>query len=89
MQVPERLTEEALLQMIAAKIAEIVQQGPEPFYQLMYRLDIAERKLGAVTGTEDVAMKVARLIYERQLAKVAARKQHRQQADDSDPELRW
>lgn len=87
--VPATITEEELLQMIAQKIAEVVQQGQEPFYRLMYRLDISEKKVGAVTGTDDVAMKVARLVYERQQAKAIARQHFRQQADDTDPELRW
>ncbi|GAA4464411.1 hypothetical protein GCM10023093_14670 [Nemorincola caseinilytica] len=89
MTVPVTLTEDELLQRIAGKIAEVVQQGQEPFYRLMYRLDIPEKKLNAVAGTDDVAMKVARLVYERQRAKVLTRMHFRQQADDSDPELRW
>lgn len=90
MQVPDTITEEELLRLLTDKVANVIQQGQEPFYRWMYRLDISERKINALTGTDDVAAKVARLIFERQLAKAQTRRQFRQNAaDNADDDLKW
>lgn len=89
LQLPEGVSEEELLRLLAEKVALVVQEGQEAFYRLMYRLDINERALNRVAGTKDVAAKVARLIYERQLAKAQARRAYKQERDESDPELKW
>lgn len=83
------VSEEALLQMLAQKITEILQQGPEAFFQLMYRLDISEKKLNAVIGEVDAAERIARLVYDRQLGKIQSRQTNRQHPDNIDPDLEW
>jgi hypothetical protein len=88
-QVPQKVSEEELLGLLAEKVAKVVQEGQDAFYSLMYRLDISERQLNRVAGTNDVAWKVARLIYERQLEKARSRVVNRQQRQDDDPELKW
>ena len=85
----DMISEEALLQMLAQKITEILQQGPEAFFQLMYRLDISEKKLNAVVGSEDAARQIARLVYDRQLGKIKSRHDHRQTPGNIDPDLEW
>src|SRR5689334_14535498 len=72
------ISEEVLLQMLAQKITEILQQGPEAFFQLMYRLDISEKRLNEVIGSENAAEKIARLVYDRQLGKIQSRHANRQ-----------
>jgi hypothetical protein len=88
-QVPEFLTEEAILNMLTMRIADIIKQGPDTFYQLMYRLDISERKLHEISAREDAAAQIARLVYDRQLEKIKSRLQHRQSRSDNDPDLAW
>ena len=83
------ISEEVLLQMLAQKITEILQQGPEAFFQLMYRLDISERKLNEVIGNDDAAEKIARLVYDRQLGKIQSRHANRQNPGNIDPDLEW
>ncbi len=48
LKLPETLSEEALLQLLADRIVTIMERGAETFYQLMYRLDVPEKKLNAV-----------------------------------------
>lgn len=88
-QVPQKMSEEELLRLLAEQVAKVVQEGQDAFYSLMYRLDISERQLNKVAGTDDVATKVAKLIYERQLEKARSRMVNRQQREDDDPELKW
>lgn len=83
------ISEEALLQMLAQKITDILQQGPEAFFQLMYRLDISEKKLNAVIGETNAAERIARLVYDRQLDKTQSRQTNRQTRDNIDPDLEW
>jgi hypothetical protein len=89
LQIPETLSEEAILKLLADRVVLILERGPETFYRLMYRLDISEKKLTAILGDEDVADKIARLIYDRQLQKIKSRMEHKSQITDSDPELKW
>jgi hypothetical protein len=91
LQLPDTLTEEEILKLLAEKIVPIIQKGPDAFYQLMYRLDISEKKLMAILHEKDVADKIARLIYDRQLQKIRSRQAHRNQQhnDITDPDLKW
>lgn len=88
-QLPETLTEEALLLLLADRIVTILERGAETFYQLMYRLDIPEKKLNAVLGDDNVPEQIARLIYDRQLQKIKSRQENRMKRDTSDPEMSW
>ncbi len=89
LQLPDTLSEEAILQLLADRIVTIIERGSETFFQLMYRLDISEKKLNAVLQEEDVPMKIARLIYDRQLQKIVSRHENRMQQQNDDPELKW
>lgn len=84
----ENISKEHIIQMLALRLTQILDQGPERFYQLMYRLDISEQKLNAVLQEPDVAIQIATLIYERQLQKIISRHQYPKD-QDIDPELRW
>ncbi len=86
---PDTLSEEAILKLLADRIVTILERGPETFFQLMYRLDISEKKLNAVMQDEDVAAKIARLIYDRQLQKIQSRVANRKTSENDDPELKW
>ena len=89
LRLPDTLSEEAILQLLADRIVTILERGPETFFQLMYRLDISEKKLNAVMLEEDVAAKIARLIYDRQLQKIQSRLANKKTNESDDPELKW
>ena len=86
---PDTLSEEELLKRLADRIVTILERGPETFFQLMYRLDISEKKLNMVLQEDDVAARIARLIYDRQLQKIHSRLTNRMNVQNDDPELKW
>lgn len=85
----ETLSEEAIIEQLALQIAAVVQQGPETFFQLMYRLDVPERKLNEILISADNQYKIARLVYERQLQKIRSRTLNKSNNGPADPELEW
>ncbi len=89
LQLPDTLSEETILRLLAERIVVILERGAETFFQLMYRLDISEKKLNAVLQEDDVPMKIARLIYDRQLQKIKSRHENRMKSSSDDPELKW
>lgn len=89
LQLPDTLSEETILRLLAERIVVILERGAETFFQLMYRLDISEKKLNAVLQEDDVPMKIARLIYDRQLQKIRSRHENRMKTSNDDPELKW
>ncbi len=86
---PDTLSEEAILKLLADQVVTVLERGPETFFQLMYRLDISEKKLNAILLEDDVAMKIARLIYDRQLQKIQSRMAHRKTHESGDADLKW
>lgn len=86
---PGLLTEEALLQLLANRIVTIMERGSEQFFQLMYRLDISEKKVNAAIAGDNVPQQLARLIYDRQLQKIQSRLNNTPGVKDIDPELEW
>lgn len=90
LQLPNTISEATILQKLAERVAVWVGQGAEAFYQMMYRLDISERKLNAAMGTPDVADQIARLIYDRQLQKVRSRALYKGGSGAvEDEDLKW
>ncbi len=89
LRLPDMLSEEAILKLLADRIVTLLERGPEEFFQLMYRLDISEKKLNSVMQEDDVAVKIARLIYDRQLQKIRSRQENRMKKESDDPELKW
>lgn len=90
LQLPESLSEEAILAHLANRIVSLIESGPEAFFQLMYRLDISEKKLNGVLEEDDVAHKIARLVYDRQLQKIHSRQLFRDtNPAKEDEDLSW
>ena len=89
LQLPDLVSEEEILKQLAARVTVLIEQGAETFFQLMYRLDISEKKLNGVMDEEHVAENIARLIYDRQLQKIESRKLFSSQTEIVDPELKW
>ena len=86
---PDQLSEEAIMKMLEARVVKLIEEGPETFIPMMYRLDISEKKLHGVLNENDVANKIARLIYDRQVQKMESRKKYSAQAANEDPDLKW
>jgi len=89
LQLPDIVSEEAILEQLERKVMELADKNPERFFQLMYRLDVSEQKVKAVLFEQDAAMQIAKLIYKRQLQKIEARKMFATEKKDIDEELQW
>lgn len=66
---PDSISEEELLDMLAAHIDYMIENRMETLLSLMYRLDIAEHKVNfalSPLSPEAPAMALARLVLERQ-----------------------
>lgn len=85
----QEFSEEDIIQMLSERVIQYLNKGPEAFFQLMYRLDIPETKLVAILHTDNAALEVARLIYNRQLQKIKSRASFKKTDEESDPELKW
>ena len=83
------LSEEAIVNALADRLAQIIEQGPDAFYRLMYRLDVSEKKIRAITGSDDVARKVARFVYDRQVQKVQSRRDNTPPRPMGDDDMTW
>ncbi len=88
-EMPQLISEATILKMLADRVVFLIDQGTEQFFQLMYRLDISEKKLHGVMHEADFAEQIARLIYDRQLQKVITRHQYKSQDAGVDPDLKW
>ena len=83
------ISKEEILNQLEVLVSAYLTQQPERFFQLMYRLDIAEPKLKeALTDPTEGVSKVANLIYERQLAKIRSRAKFSGKKM-SDNDLQW
>jgi len=83
------ISKEAIIAQLEARVAALLVRQPEQFFQLMYRLDIAEDKVeAALTNQTNGMMNIALLIYERQLQKIISRKEHPTPPPE-DADLTW
>ena len=86
---PETVDEEMLLKVLEQKVVEWIQSGAEEFFQMLYRLDISEKKIKEVLHHEDIAKQIAKLIYERQIQKYNSRLHNKTTTEEQDKELLW
>ncbi len=89
LQLPDVVSEETILKHLEQKILELADRNPEAFFQLMYRLDVAEQKVKSVLFEPDAGMQIAKLVYKRQLQKIEVRKLFRAKDDVADDDLKW
>ncbi len=82
------VSEQEILDKLALQIASIAEKGADAFFQLMYRLDIPEKQLINTIYDKDVAMKVAKLVYTRQLQKIRSRQHYKSKPTD-DKDITW
>jgi hypothetical protein len=89
LQLPATVSKDIILKMLAQRAMQLLDRNAESFFQLMYRLDISERKLHAVLYAEDTPIHIAELIYDRQLQKIASRHTNKPPKATEDSELSW
>lgn len=90
LELPEIISEQEILNRLTARISTLLQGNAETFFQLMYKLDIPEKKLNQVLHNEEAPVLIAKLIYDRQLQKIESRRQHKGGTGTADdPELQW
>ncbi len=68
--------EEVLVQILAARIGELLEQQPEQLMSLLYRLDVLEEKIRPVMrpdAPEPANIGLARLVIERQKQRIATK----------------
>lgn len=89
LQAPELIPEEEIIEQLGKRVAVLLKYGHGSFFQLMYRLDVSEKDLSAVIDDIDAPLKIARLIYMRQLQKIKSRQVHKPGKPDIDKDLQW
>jgi hypothetical protein len=82
------VSEQEILNKLALQIGHIAAQGPDTFFQLMYRLDIPEKQLVSAMHDKQVALEIARLVYNRQLQKIRSREYYKNKPD-APSDLSW
>lgn len=84
----EFLTKEEIHLLLEQRISVLLERNAEDFFQLMYRIDIAEDKLQTILHSADAVTELAKLIYERQMQKIISRQQF-SKPPDTDNDLKW
>ena len=71
LEVQDNLDEQQLLQIIEARVVELLQTNPELLMSYLYRLDVLEKDINTMLqcGSDQIASGFARLIYERQMVR--------------------
>jgi hypothetical protein len=84
----ELVSKEQIIGALALKIERLIAGNPDQLFSLLYRLDISEHKIKqAMNANGPVALKIAELVYERQLEKIISRRRFGQERPDGD--LAW
>jgi hypothetical protein len=81
-----------LRQQLQAAISEMISANFQQLVNLLYRVDVNERKLKYLLQEnvgEDAAAIIAGLIIDRQLEKIASRRQFKNDGPVEDDEERW
>ena len=88
--VPPQASFEALQEILAEKIRELMEKDPGKLIWLLYRLDISEDKVRELLARKegDSAPALAQLMIERQWQKTASRNRFKKDPDISEEE-RW
>jgi len=91
LEMPETYSEEEILLGLEKRLGQLLERNPEEFFQLMYRIDIPERKMHEVLQQQDALAALAVLVYQRQLQKIRSRLKYKSyfENNDADSELKW
>jgi hypothetical protein len=80
-------SEEAFIELIAQRVAELMESNMELFINHLYRMDVDEKKVNQILlhseyADESVYKIFARLIYQRQKERLETRKKYKRDPDD-------
>jgi hypothetical protein len=73
----ESITEAELIEILSARIADMLEKQPEQLMSLLYRLDVLEEKILPVmhpAAPEPTNVGLARLVVERQKQRIATKR---------------
>lgn len=75
----EPADEAAMLDLIAARVSELIADEPDLLFSYMYRLDIDQDKIeeALIPGNQTVEMQLARLILTRQKQRLATKARYK------------
>lgn len=85
-------SEEELLAMLAARIAELLETQPEYLFSMLYRLDVLEKKIKPVmdpAAPEPANWGLARLVLERQKQRIATKRSIKTQPLEDMDDWAW
>ena len=86
------MTEEALLQALADRVYQLIEENLEQLFSILYRLDVNERKVHlALKENNDIPanIEIARLIVARQKEKAKTRMQYSSEEVDDEEATPW
>lgn len=81
----------SLQQQLARYISDLIVNDQHTLIYLLYRVDLSEKKIKTLLQQqhEDAALLIAELIIERQLQKIALRKQFKQNDQHIPDDEKW
>jgi len=86
---PAVVSKEAILEALEWRISQLLKQNSSKFFQLMYRLDVSEKRLSrALADRENGVKNVAVLVFDRQIQKIHSRRRFPPKSSE-DEELSW
>jgi beta-phosphoglucomutase-like phosphatase (HAD superfamily) len=90
-EIPQTVDEKDVLLLLEKRISILIEKNAEEFFQLMYRLDISEKRLADVMREQDAIAGIAKLVYSRQLEKIQSRMKYKALFDEGkeDEDLKW
>ncbi len=82
----ENQTDEVMLDLIEARVTELLTLNPELLFSYLYRLDIDEHKIkAALNAQKDLPnQSIAKLILQRQKLRIKYKKEFKQEAIDDE-----
>lgn len=92
LQLLPKLTDEELIQTLAAHLNELIQHDFRQLVRMLYRLDVSEPKLKQLLKEHpdaDAGKLIAQLIVERQAQKQKSRQQYRQRDEHIPDDEKW
>ncbi len=88
----EKVSAAGIENLLAEKINDLIQNDFESLINLLYRIDVSEKKLKQLLSenrSEDAGKIIAQLIIERQSEKIRSRQKNRDQDNIIDENERW
>lgn len=83
------VSKKQILAALAFRISRLIEGNPDQLFSLLYRLDVSEKKIKeALQAGDEIPLRLANLVYDRQLEKAAWR-EHFKDQQKPDDELSW